>query len=140
MAKLMQLEIITPDKSLLVRQDVSYVLAETVIGGVGILANHAPLIATLAEGPLKYQDKTGDLHFVYVEGGFMEVGNNKVTVLSVDAEESADIDVEKNQRRLTSAQNLLAHLEPTTDIVAVAKRLKCAKARLKTVEQANASH
>ena len=138
MAKLMQLEVITPDKSLLVRQDVSYVLAETVIGGVGILANHAPLIATLTEGPLKYQDETGALHFVYVEGGFMEVGNNKVTILSVDAEDAADIDVEKNKRRVESAQNRLSNLEPTTDVAVVAKRLRCAKARLKTVERAQA--
>jgi len=138
MAKLMQLEVITPDKSVLVRQDVSYVLAETVIGGVGILANHAPLIATLTEGPLKYQDEKGALHFVYVEGGFMEVGNNKVTILSVDAEDAADIDVEKNQHRVEAAQKKLANLEPTTDIVAVAKRLRCAKARLKTVERVQA--
>lgn len=140
MAKLMQLEVITPEKSLLVRHDVSYVLAETVIGGVGILANHAPLIATLAEGPLKYQDETGALHFVYVEGGFMEVGHNKVTILSVEAENAADIDVEKNNRRLEAATKLLANLDPTTDIVAVAKRLSCARARLKTVELANARH
>lgn len=136
----MQLEVITPDKSLLVRKDISYVLAETVVGGVGILANHAPLIATLAEGPLKYQDEKGTLHFVYVEGGFMEVGSNKVTILSVDAQDSADIDVEKNKRRLEAAKNLLTNLEPTTDIVAVAKRLKCAKARLKTAELASANH
>jgi F-type H+-transporting ATPase subunit epsilon len=140
MAKLMQLEIITPEKSLLVRHDVSYVLAETVIGGVGILANHAPLIATLTEGPLKYQDETGALHFVYVEGGFMEVGSNKVTILSVDAEDASDIDVEKNKRREEKAQNRLSNLEPTTDIVVVAEKLRCAKARLKTVELANASH
>ncbi|MDD4320617.1 MAG: ATP synthase F1 subunit epsilon [Acidaminococcaceae bacterium] len=140
MTKLMQLEVITPDKSLLVRKDISYVLAETVVGGVGILANHAPLIATLAEGPLKYQDEKGTLHFVYVEGGFMEVGSNKVTILSVDAQDSADIDVEKNKRRLEAAKNLLTNLEPTTDIVAVAKRLKCAKARLKTAELASANH
>ncbi len=136
----MQLEVITPDKSLLVRKDISYVLAETVVGGVGILANHAPLIATLAEGPLKYKDEAGVLHFVYVEGGFMEVGNNKVTILSVDAQDSADIDVEKNKHRLEAAKNLLANLEPTTDIVAVAKRLKCAKARLKTAELASVNH
>ena len=138
MTKLMQLEVITPDKSLLVRQDVSYVLAETVIGGLGILANHAPLIATLTEGPLKYQDETGALHFVYVEGGFMEVGSNKVTILSVDAEDAADIDVGKNQHRVEAAQEKLANLEPTTDIVAASKRLRCAKARLKTVERAQA--
>ena len=140
MAKLMQLQIITPDKSLLVRQDVSYVLVETVIGGIGILANHAPLIATLTEGSLKYQDEMGALHFVYVEGGFMEVGENKVTILSVEAEDSADIDVERNQNRLEAATKLLADLDPTTDIVAVAKRQRCAKARLKTVELANAHH
>ena len=140
MAKLMQLEIITPDRSLLVRDDVSYVLAETVIGGIGILANHAPLIATLTEGPLKYQDETGALHFVYVEGGFMEVGSNKVTILSVEAEDSADIDVERSRNSLEPATKGLSDLDPTTDIVVVEKRQRCAKARLKTVELANARH
>ena len=136
MANLMQLEVVTPDKSLLTRDDVAYVLADTVIGGVGILANHAPLIATLNEGPLKFEDGKGVKHFAFVDGGFMEVKNNKVTILCVGAEFAEDIDVAKAERNLEHAQERLAHPEPTTDLVLQSQNLRRAKARIKTVELA----
>ncbi len=39
MAKLMKLEVLTPDKLLVRREDISYVLLNTVNGGIGVLAN-----------------------------------------------------------------------------------------------------
>ena len=136
MAKLMQLEIVTPDKSLLVKNNVSYVLAETVGGGVGIMANHAPLIGTLQEGPLKYRDEAGKDYFIFLDGGFMEVNNNKVTVLSAIAEMAEDIDVARAQGAQARARARIDNPEPTTDLEVVGRNLRRANARLKTVELA----
>ena len=83
MARLMQLEILTPEKSLVRRKDVTYVFMNTVYGGLGILANHAPVLATLKEGPMKIQDEKGQLTFAYVEGGFAQIQDNTVTILTM---------------------------------------------------------
>ncbi|MEG0797193.1 MAG: ATP synthase F1 subunit epsilon [Acidaminococcaceae bacterium] len=136
MAKLMQLEILTPDKSLLLKDNVSYLLAETVVGGVGVFANHAPLIATLVEAPFKYQDEKGVNHFLCLDGGFMEVNNNKVTILSVSAEAAENINVARAELARERAETKLANPEPITNIPEVQRNLRRAKARLKTVELA----
>ena len=64
MARLMKLEVLTPEKILVKREDISYVLLNTVNGGVGILANHGPMIAVLGEGALKLQDKDNQVILV----------------------------------------------------------------------------
>ena len=73
MASLMTLEVLTPDQYLMKRKDIAYVLLNTVTGGIGILANHGPLIAVLGEGTLKLQDGNNHVILLYVEGGFAEV-------------------------------------------------------------------
>ena len=137
MAKLMQLEIVTPDKSLMKRNDVSFVLAETVAGPVGIMASHAPLIGTLREAPLKYRSEDGKEHFIFIDSGFMEVNNNKVTVLSAAAEMAEDIDVARAQAAEARALNHIENPEPTIDMEVIGRNLRRAKGRLKTVELAH---
>ena len=87
MARLMKLEVLTPEKLLVKREDISYVLLNTVNGGVGILANHGPMIAVLGEGALKLQDKDNQVILVYVEGGFAEVKDNQVVILTPEPKE-----------------------------------------------------
>ncbi|MDD6288513.1 MAG: F0F1 ATP synthase subunit epsilon, partial [Acidaminococcus fermentans] len=86
MARLMKLEVLTPEKILVKREDISYVLLNTVTGGVGVLANHGPMIAVLGEGTLKLQDKDNHVILVYVEGGFAEVKDNQVVILTPRAQ------------------------------------------------------
>ena len=86
MAKLMKLEVLTPDKLLVRREDISYVLLNTVNGGIGVLANHGPLIAVFGRGTLKLQDAHSQVILVYVEGGFAEVKDNVVTILTPRAQ------------------------------------------------------
>lgn len=132
MAKMMQLEIVTPDQSLLLRDDVTYVLAEALDGGIGIFANHAPLISTLKAAPLKYRDAQGKEHFASLDIGFMEVGHNKVTILSAKAELAENIDVSRAEAAKERAEKRLANPTVDTDIVRAEAALNRALARLKT--------
>ncbi|MCB7129345.1 MAG: ATP synthase F1 subunit epsilon [Candidatus Brocadiales bacterium] len=62
--------------------DVVSVVAEGVEGSMGILHDHAPLLTWLNQGKFKIKepgDKTVELE---LEGGFMEVRNNNVVVLT----------------------------------------------------------
>ena len=132
MAKMMQLEIVTPDRSLLLRDDVTYVLAEALDGGIGIFANHAPLISTLKAAPLKYRDAQGVEHFASLDVGFMEVGQNKVTILSAKAELAENIDVARAEAAKERAEKRLANPTVDSDIVRAEAALNRALSRLKT--------
>lgn len=136
MAKLMQLEILTPEKSLIRRNDVTYVFLNTVYGGLGVLANHAPVLATLKEGPLKVQDENGKLTFVYVEGGFAQIQDNKVVVLTRKAELAQNIDRGKYEQVKQEANNRLQNPDKFTDIEHTEKILRRAIGRLKTLDMA----
>ena len=132
MAKMMQLEIVTPDQSLLLRDDVTYVLAEALDGGIGIFANHAPLISTLKAAPLKYRDAQGKEYFASLDIGFMEVGNNKVTILSAKAELAESIDVARAEAAKERAEKRLSNPSADTDILRAEAALNRALSRLKT--------
>ena len=77
----MKVEIITPDENLY-SGEASSIVAPGVDGSLGILENHAPIITTLAKGQVKLTETDGkDLSFD-VNGGVLEVNNNKVIILA----------------------------------------------------------
>jgi F-type H+-transporting ATPase subunit epsilon len=77
----MNLEILTPEKKLFSRE-VYGVQLPGVEGLFEVLDRHAPLVGALKAGRLKVLKDKND-HFIYfdIQGGFVEVLNNKVTVL-----------------------------------------------------------
>lgn len=80
----MQLEILTPEHNVYSGK-VYGIQLPGVNGSFQVLENHAALIASLGKGKMKVQkDKT--THETYeISGGFVEVLNNKVSVLIEDA-------------------------------------------------------
>ena len=138
MASVMQLDVLSPDEYVFQADDISYVEAQTTNGGIGILPHHATMIAALDQAPLKYRDANGKAHYMSVDGGFLEVKDNKVTILSVAAEKAEDIDVQKAQEALDRAQAKIDNPPEDIDLPEVVKALKGAQARLKTVKLANA--
>jgi F-type H+-transporting ATPase subunit epsilon len=91
MADKIQLEIVTPEQRLL-DEPVDMVTVPGLNGELGILPGHTPLISQLKTGVLTYvQDgKNSQLH---VSGGFVEVREDRVSVLAVIAERPEEIDV-----------------------------------------------
>jgi F-type H+-transporting ATPase subunit epsilon len=55
-------------------------------GYLGVLAHHAPLITALREGRLEMRDPSGRVSAYHVGGGFLEVSNNRASVLADSAE------------------------------------------------------
>jgi F-type H+-transporting ATPase subunit epsilon len=77
----MNLEILTPEKKLY-SGEVYGVQMPGVSGSFEVLDRHAPLIGALKAGRLKVlKDKQNHFAFFDIQGGFVEVLNNKVTVL-----------------------------------------------------------
>ncbi len=75
------LKIVTPSEVFFEGQAVS-VVAPGALGYLGILANHAPFITTVSQGNLTFRDPQGKTQTFKVEGGFLEVLNNRVLVLT----------------------------------------------------------
>lgn len=77
----MTLEILTPEKKLY-SGDVYGIQMPGVSGSFEVLEKHAPLIGALKAGRLKViRDKQNHYTYFDIQGGFVEVLNNKVTVL-----------------------------------------------------------
>ena len=91
MSEKIELEVVTPERRVLA-EPVEMVTVPGLNGELGILPGHTPLISQLKTGVLTYaQDgKNSQLH---VSGGFVEVRDDKVSVLAEVAERPEEIDV-----------------------------------------------
>jgi len=127
---MLKLEIVTPEKKVL-DAEVDSVTIPTASGEAGILANHAPLVSALKPGVLSYTTK-GVSEKMVVTGGFMEVSNDQVSVLTDSAETAADIDVDAAKAEREAAEKELA-VAAANDIETTSvlrERLDAANARI----------
>ncbi len=77
----MFLEIITPDKKVY-SGEVDSVKLPGADGSFGILNNHAPIIASLKKGTVRVTDSKKNVENFEINGGVVEVQNNKVIILA----------------------------------------------------------
>ncbi|HWW75399.1 MAG TPA: F0F1 ATP synthase subunit epsilon [Pyrinomonadaceae bacterium] len=103
----LQLDVITPERRLLSEQADS-VNVPGLGGELGILPGHTPLISALQTGVLSYA-QGATTHRLLVSGGFVEVNNDRVSVLADFAEFPGEVDAararlerEEAERRLGS--------------------------------------
>ena len=76
----MYLEIVTPDKKIFAGE-ISLIRLPGSNGSFEILENHAALISTLGEGPVKIIDIEGKVHNLQIAKGVVECLENNVVVL-----------------------------------------------------------
>ncbi|MBL7965730.1 MAG: ATP synthase F1 subunit epsilon [Prolixibacteraceae bacterium] len=77
----MQLEIITPDKTVYSGK-VKLIQLPGSKGTFEMLKNHAPIISTLEKGKIKVEEESGEVLFFDVDGGVVENKDNKIIVLA----------------------------------------------------------
>ena len=119
---------------LFVSEEVTYVGFRTLEGGMGIKANHLPVIATLDVAPLKVQLADGSEEVFAVCGGFLEMQNNKCTVLATIAEPGGDIDAARANAAKERANARLAAKNEDLDVDRAKYALKKAMMRLRVTE------
>lgn len=126
---MLNLEIVTPEKKVF-DETVESVTIPSVSGDVGILTNHAPMISALRSGILSYT-KGGASEKMLISGGFVEISNNKVSVLANLAETAEEIDAANAKSELDEAGKALTGWQGTAeDYEAVKDNLDKAQARL----------
>jgi F-type H+-transporting ATPase subunit epsilon len=128
----MQLEIVSPEK-ILYSGEARFVRCRTIGGGeLAFLTGHAPFIGALDVCDVKIETTDGDEVHVAVHGGFVEVSNDHVNVLSDVAELANDIDVARAERARESAQN---DLRSDADDEGAKTALKRAEIRIQVAQE-----
>lgn len=77
----MILEIITPESTIF-KGEVSLVQLPGKSGSFEILNNHAPMIALLKKGKIKYAGEDKQIKFIEIRGGTLKVENNNILILA----------------------------------------------------------
>ena len=127
---MLKLEIVTPERRV-VDAEVDAVTVPTATGEVGLLASHAPLVSSVFPGVLSYTVR-GVPERLVVSAGFLEVSNDKVSVLVDSAETADEIDPEAARREREEAERHLAAnaTAPVEDTEQTREQLDHAAARL----------
>ena len=99
-------EIVTAERVLRTEQGVDVLVAPGSEGQLAILPHHAALMTTLDYGELLFRRGQEESSFA-VTGGFMEVSNNRVTILADRAEPAEEIDVARAEAARTRAEERL---------------------------------
>lgn len=113
MAEKIKIEIVTPD-ALVVSAEVDEITASGTEGEFGVLPGHCHMLTSLKVGAVNYKDGSVIKH-LSLGGGYAEVGPEKVTILAETAEFAEDIDVERANKALTAAEELLKTLSSEED-------------------------
>ena len=98
-----KVEIVNPDKSFLVKEDVSEVVVPAFEGEMGILKDHISIISFLKPGVIKILSKSGIDNY-YVEDGILEFKNNNLSILTSSIFNLSEMDKSKQQDLLKQAE------------------------------------
>ena len=103
MSEEFKIEIVNPEKSFLVKEDVLEVVVPAFEGEMGILKDHISIISFLKPGIIKVFSKSGDENY-YVEDGIIEFKNNNLSILTSTIFAIADLDKSKQNDLLKKAE------------------------------------
>lgn len=85
MAKVFHVDVVSPEATVW-SGEATIVIARTPEGELGIMADHEPLMGALATGPVEIEAESGERATIGVHGGFVQVLNNQVTLITDRAE------------------------------------------------------
>lgn len=129
-----RLDIVTAERAVY-SEDVDMVIAPGVLGQLGILPHHAPLMTMLEPGELIVR-KGSDEFGLVVSGGFLEVRPDRVIVLADTAERVEEIDIARAEEAKRRAEKDLAEKDvPGVDAAGAEAALRRSLIRLKVARR-----
>ncbi len=118
-----KVEVLTPEGEVF-NDEVEMVSTRTAVGSIGVLANHAPVLAMLDPTELRlYRSDSEVVRFAQAEG-YMQVANNRVMLLVEEAHGPSELDPGELRERLRQAEQELESAGDDTERRRVAERDK----------------
>ena len=128
MANALLLDLVTPEEQRL-SKEVDMVVVPGRDGDIGVLAGHSPVIASIKPGVVRVYDGKGDLQDRYfVTGGFIEVTNERCTVLATEIYDYKSQDKERIKKRQEAAQKAHKAAQDEADRIAAEAELEISQA------------
>ena len=103
MSENFKVEIVNPEKSFLLKEDVTEVIVPAFEGEMGMLRDHISIISFLKPGIVKLFSKSGQENF-YVEDGILEFKNNNLSILTSSIFNIKDMDKNKVERIIKESE------------------------------------
>ena len=128
------LEIVTPER-LAFSDEVDSVVLPGVLGELGVLPHHAPLVSMLGIGELRIR-KGGTEELFAIAGGFLQVRPDKVVVMAETADMAAEINLEQARAAREEAERALeTGYREGADLAAARAALQQALLRIRVAER-----
>jgi F-type H+-transporting ATPase subunit epsilon len=134
----LKLDIVTAEK-LVYSDKVDMVIVPGIVGELGILPSHAPLMTMLQPGELRIKKGTEETDMA-VSGGFLEVRPDHVIILADTAERAEDIDIARAEAAKKRAQDSLIACKLGMERTQAEAALCRSLARLETVQRRKRRH
>jgi len=131
-----EIEIATPER-LLAREKAIRAQIPAKDGYIGVLPDHASLLSELGIGAMTYTTPEDHRFSLAIRGGFLEIHNNVVRVLSDIAEKGQEIDVTQAEKDLKHAQDEMVNPALGVDIAAALIAARHAQARIDAARKAS---
>ena len=109
-------QIVTPEREVVVADDATLVIAKGVEGDVGIMAGHAPLLIALGIGPLTLVREGNRRDVIAIDGGFLQVSRDQVIVLAEYAILPEEIDVGQTEAEIAELRQRLSAEAEAEDV------------------------
>jgi F-type H+-transporting ATPase subunit epsilon len=135
MADTFDIEIATPER-LLAREKAVRSQIPAKDGYIGVLPDHAALLSELGIGALTFTTPEDHRYSIAIAGGFLEIKDNVVRVLSDTAEKGQEIDVSKAEQELKHAQDAMVNPALGIDIASALTAALHAQARIDAARKA----
>jgi F-type H+-transporting ATPase subunit epsilon len=133
-ARKLHLDVLTPER-LLIRTEVEEVVAPGLEGEFGVLPGHCHFLSSLKMGELRYRQ--GDQwHYLSVVWGYAQVQPDRVTVLAELAERAEEIDLERAEAAVRTAEAQMTTGRKREELEAARKDLEKALLRVRTKRKA----
>ena len=108
MSKLLHCIVVTPENTAL-EQDAEFVALPLYDGEIGIAPSHSPMIGRLGYGEMRIRSAGGSTAKYYIDGGFVQVADNVVSVLTSRAVPDARLNESAAQDQLETASKRQAN-------------------------------
>ena len=115
MSKLLHCIVVTPEATAL-EQEAEFVALPLYDGEIGIAPAHSPMIGRLGYGEMRIRSAGGSIATYYLDGGFVQVADNVVSVLTNRAIPAARLNEESAQQQLEAAAKKQANTPELLEI------------------------